>query len=184
VGQRIEENTQEKGHRQLIELLQELRVALPGVQVLFAFLLTVPFTQGWSRVTEFQKNLYFASLLCSAAATAFLIAPSAIHRLDFERGDKPRIVQVSNTLTVIGLGFLALAIVGVVCLISDVLFDGWTVVMYTAATAIVFIGLWYTIPLVMRSNGGSDAASRSEEGDEESASVREGQAIDQEAGEG
>ena len=68
-----------------MELLQELRVALPGVQVLFAFLLTVPFTQGWARSPTFQQDLYFVALLCSAAATAFLIAPSAIHRLDFER---------------------------------------------------------------------------------------------------
>jgi hypothetical protein len=183
VGQRINETEPDKSQRQLSELLQELRVALPGVQVLFAFLLTVPFTQGWSRVTEFQQNLYFACLLCSAAATAFLIAPSAIHRLDFERGDKPLIVQISNRLTIIGLSFLGLAIVGVVCLISDVLFDGWTVVMYTAATAIVFISLWYTIPLVLRSKGGSDATARSEEGDEESASVREGQEVSQKAGE-
>ena len=103
MGQRIEESTQDKGHRQLIELLQELRVALPGVQVLFAFLLTVPFTQGWAQVTSFQTDLYYASLLCSAAATAFLIAPSAIHRLDFEQGDKPVIVQISNVLAIIGL---------------------------------------------------------------------------------
>ena len=158
MGQRIEENTQEKGHRQLIELLQELRVALPGVQVLFAFLLTVPFTQGWSRVTAFQQDLYFASLLCSAAATAFLIAPSAIHRLDFERGDKPRIVQVSNVLTIIGLTFLAVAIVAVVCLITDVLYGGSRVVGYTVGVAALFIALWYAIPLIMRMRGGRDAA--------------------------
>jgi hypothetical protein len=177
VGQRIKETAQEKGHRQLTELLQELRVALPGVQVLFAFLLTVPFTQGWSRVTEFQENLYFATLLCCAAATAFLIAPSAIHRIDFERGHKSRIVQVSNRLTIIGLSFLGVAIVGVVCLISDVLFDGWTVVMYTAATAVLFIALWYTIPLVMRLKGGADAPAGSEEGDEARPPVREGQEV-------
>ena len=118
MGQRIEEDTQEKGHRQLIELLNELRVALPGVQVLFAFLLTVPFTQGWAKVTAFQQDLYYATLLCSAVATAFLIAPSAIHRLDFQQGDKPRIVMVSNTLAIIGLTFLALAVVGVVVLIT------------------------------------------------------------------
>jgi hypothetical protein len=158
VGERIEESTQEKGHRQLTELLQELRVALPGVQVLFAFLLTVPFTQGWSKVTPFQKDLYFASLLSSAAASAFLIAPSAIHRLDFERGDKPRIVQISNVLAIIGLTFLALAIVGVVCLITDVLYGGSAVVAYTVGIAALFVVLWYTIPLVMRARGGRDAA--------------------------
>jgi hypothetical protein len=158
MGERIDESTQEKGHRQLIELLQELRVALPGVQVLFAFLLTVPFTQGWTRVTAFQKDLYFASLLCSAAATAFLIAPSAIHRLDFEQGDKPQIVQISNVLTIIGLTFLAVAIVGVVCLITDVLYGGTPVVAYTVVVAALFAVLWYAIPLVMRMRGGSDAA--------------------------
>jgi Family of unknown function (DUF6328) len=157
VGQRIEESTQEKGHRQLIELLQELRVALPGVQVLFAFLLTVPFTQGWGRVTGFQQDVYFVSLLCSAAASAFLIAPSAIHRLDFEQGDKPRIVQVSNVLTIVGLTFLALAIVGVVCLVTDVLYGRSATVAYTFAVAVLFVVLWYTIPLVMRIRGGSDA---------------------------
>ena len=158
MGQRIEESTQEKGHRQLMELLQELRVALPGVQVLFAFLLTVPFTQGWSRVSAFQTDLYFASLLCSAAATAFLIAPSAIHRLDFQRGDKPRIVQVSNVLTIIGLTFLALAVVGVVCLITDLLYGGSTVVAFTVVVAALFIALWYAIPLILRMSGGKDAA--------------------------
>jgi O-antigen/teichoic acid export membrane protein len=158
VGERIEESTQEKGHRQLIELLNELRVALPGVQVLFAFLLTVPFTQGWGRVTPFQQDLYFASLLCSAAASAFLIAPSAIHRLDFQQGDKPRIVRVSNVLAVIGLTFLALAIVGVVCLITDVLYGGSAVVAYTVAIAALFVVLWYIIPLVMRARGDRDAA--------------------------
>ena len=158
MGERIEESTQEKGHRQLTELLQELRVALPGVQVLFAFLLTVPFTQGWARVTPFQQDLYYAALLSSAAASAFLIAPSAIHRLDFQQGDKPRIVAVSNVLTIIGLTFLALAIIGVVCLITDVLYGGATVVGFTVGVAVLFAVLWYTIPLVMRSRGGRDAA--------------------------
>jgi O-antigen/teichoic acid export membrane protein len=160
VGQRIQESMQEKGHRQLMELLNELRVALPGVQVLFAFLLAVPFSQGWERVTPFQKDLYFASVIASAAATAFLIAPSAIHRMDFQRGDKPRIVMVSNVLAIIGLTFLALAIVGVVCLLTDILYGQSAVVAYTSAVALLFLVLWYVIPLVMRrrSGGREDAA--------------------------
>ncbi len=133
-----------------MELLQELRVALPGVQVLFGFLLVVPFSARWSDVTGFQQDLYFACLLCSAAATAFLIAPSAIHRLDFQRGDKPVIVQISNVLAIIGLTFLALAIVGVVLLITDVLYSGAAVVGYTVGIAALFVVLWYTIPLFLR----------------------------------
>ena len=145
----VSENVQEKAHRQLVELLQGLRVALPGVQVLFGFLLVVPFSARWTDVTSFQHDLYFACLLCSAAATAFLIAPSAVHRLNFDRGDKPRIVLVSNLLAIIGLSFLALAMVGVVWLITDLLYGGSTVVMFTVATAGVFIALWYAVPLLM-----------------------------------
>ena len=158
MADKSDENPREKGHRQLIELLQELRVALPGVQVLFAFLLTVPFTQGWTRVSGFQKDLYFASLLCSAAASAFLIAPSAIHRLDFDRGDKPLIVQISNVLAIIGLTFLAFAIVGVVLLITDVLYGGTAVIGYTVGIAALFVVVWYTVPLYLRAKGGDDAA--------------------------
>jgi uncharacterized protein DUF6328 len=150
VGQRFEESTQDKGHRQLIELLNELRVALPGVQVLFAFLLTVPFTQGWSSVTAFQQDLYFACLLCSAIATALLIAPSAIHRIDFQQGDKPRIVLVSNVLAIAGLFFLLLAMVGVVWLITGFLYGGSVVVGFTVGIAVVFLLLWYALPLVLR----------------------------------
>ena len=150
MGERVEESTQEKGHRQLIELLNELRVALPGVQVLFAFLLIVPFSARWGEVTSFQQDLYFACLLCSAAASAFLIAPSAIHRIDFQQGDKPRIVQISNVLAIIGLSFLALAVVGVVLLITDVLYGRSAAIAYTAGVAAVFLVLWYAIPMILR----------------------------------
>ena len=150
MAEHAEESTQERSRRQLGELLQELRVALPGVQVLFAFLLTVPFTQGWSSVTEFQQDLYFACLLCAAAATAFFIAPSAIHRLDFQQGDKAEIVAISNVLTIVGLSFLALAIVGVVLLISDILYGGAVVIGFTVGIAAVFVVLWYGIGLYLR----------------------------------
>jgi hypothetical protein len=153
VGERIQESEHDEAHRRLVELLQELRVALPGVQVLFGFLLVVPFSARWGEVTSFQQDLYFACLLCSAAATAFLIAPSAIHRLDFGRGDKPRIVEISNVLAIIGLTFLALAIVGVVLLITDVLYDSSAAIGYTAGVAAIFLVLWYAIPLYLRLRG-------------------------------
>jgi O-antigen/teichoic acid export membrane protein len=110
----------------------------------------VPFTQGWSRATSFQQDLYFACLLCAAAATAFFIAPSAIHRLDFEQGDKPEIVAISNVLTIVGLTFLALAVVGVVLLISDILYGGAAVIGFTVGIAVVFVVLWYGIGLYLR----------------------------------
>src|SRR3954467_10316576 len=87
--------------RQMTELLQELRVALPGVQVLFAFLLTVPFAQGFQKVTDFQKTVYFATLLSSTVASAFFIAPTAYHRLNFRRRDKEHIVEISSRLTIL-----------------------------------------------------------------------------------
>ena len=133
-----------------MELLQELRVALPGVQVLFGFLLVVPFSARWGQVTAFQQDLYFACLLCSAAATAFLIAPSAIHRLRFARGDKPVIVRISNVLAIVGLTFLALAMIGVVLLITDVLYGTSAAIAYTVGVAAIFVVLWYTIPLYLR----------------------------------
>jgi hypothetical protein len=133
-----------------MELLQELRVALPGVQVLFGFLLIVPFSARWTDISAFQQDLYFACLLCAAAATALLIAPTAIHRLDFDRGDKPLIVRISNVLAIAGLTFLALAVVGVVFLITDVLYDGARVAAFTAVIAALFLAVWYTIPLLLR----------------------------------
>src|SRR5688500_9823813 len=96
------------------ELLQELRVALPGVQVLFAFLLTVPFAQRFGQVTEFQTHVYFGTLLCSAVASAFFIAPTAYHRLNFRQHDKKHIVEMASRFTILGLVALALAMVGAV----------------------------------------------------------------------
>src|SRR3954467_6365628 len=103
------EEEQERLNRQMMELLNEIRVAMPGVQVLFGFLLTVPFQQRFQRVTEFQETIYFVTLLSAAVATAFLIAPSAYHRLMFEQHDKPSIIQVGTGQMVAGLVALALA---------------------------------------------------------------------------
>ena len=150
MSERTRDGGEEKAHRRLIELLQELRVALPGVQVLFGFLLVVPFSARWDAVTAFQKDLYFACLLSSAAATAFLIAPSAIHRLDFGRGDKHRIVEISTVLAVVGLTFMALAMIGVVLLITDILYGTTAAIGYTIGVALIFVVLWYMIPLFLR----------------------------------
>jgi hypothetical protein len=146
------EDDKDRRDRELMELLNELRVALPGVQVLFAFLLTVPFTQRFSTVTSTQKNVYFASILCTAAASALLIAPSAYHRISFRGHDKERMLTTSNQLTIIGMGFLAAAIVLVIWVVTDVLFDGAVVGITTVAVAGAFLLLWYALPLKRRAD--------------------------------
>ncbi len=103
--------------RELIELLNELRVALPGVQVLFAFLLILPFSQGFREVTSAQRAVYFGAFVCTAVATVLFIAPSSYHRLQFRQRDKERMLLSANKMAIAGTAFLALAILGVVFLI-------------------------------------------------------------------
>jgi len=119
-----EETPQERANRELIELLNELRVALPGVQVLFAFLLAVPFQQQFHQATSFQRDAYFVTLSAALVSTTLLIAPSAYHRLNFRRHDKQQIVEFANRCVIAGIGVLAIAMVSVMVLISDVLFGG------------------------------------------------------------
>jgi len=148
------ETGKERIDRELLELLNELRVALPGVQVLFAFLLTVPFAARWTTVTTFQRDVYFVTLLCTALSSALLIAPSAQHRLLFRQREKEKMLVVANRLTIAGLGVLALAIVGVVLLITDVLFGTTMTWIVTVATAIPFALWWYAYPLERRLRSG------------------------------
>src|SRR5439155_7893583 len=119
---RRRETEKERVDRELIELLNELRVVLPGVQVLFAFLLTVPFSNGFSRMTDLQRDVYFASFIAATAATLFLIAPSTYHRIMFRRGQKERMLRTSNHLAIVGTVFLALAMAAAVFVITDILF--------------------------------------------------------------
>jgi hypothetical protein len=159
---RREESEQERLDRNLTELLNELRVALPGVQVLFAFLLAVPFSQRFSELAPYQEKIYFGTLICSAAASAFLIAPSAHHRVEFRMKDKRYIVFLANRLALIGLTFLALAMTGVVLLITDFLYDVAATVVATTVTVLVFGVLWYGIPLrrrMMRRKSGEEPRS-------------------------
>ena len=154
------EEERELESRRMIELLQELRVALVGVQVMFAFLLTVPFTQQFSKITAFQRMTYYVTLLCAAAASAFLIAPTAHHRVLWRRHQKHQLIVVGNTLTLIGLGFVAAAMTGVILLITDLLFKATTVVIVTAGSAGLFVSLWYLYPLARRLTGQADEPHR------------------------
>ena len=145
-----QEADHERLNRELIELLNELRVALPGIQVLFAFLLIVPFSQGWQQVTDVQRDVYFAAVVCTTVATVLLIAPTSLHRIEWREHDKEWMLGASNRLAIAGTVFLALATVAVVFLITDVLFAGWAVAVMTAATAGLIALLWFAIPLARR----------------------------------
>jgi Family of unknown function (DUF6328) len=151
-----QESERQRVNRELLELLGELRVALPGVQVLFAFLLAVPFQARFAEVTTFQRDIYFATLVLSALASVLLIAPSALHRLNFRTPDKRRIVFLSNTLTVWGLLVLALAMTGVMLLIGDVLFGRVAGVLIASASAAVFALFWWLLPVAERRRSGPD----------------------------
>jgi hypothetical protein len=155
VDGRENESEEERLDRNLIELLTELRVALPGVQVLFAFLLTVPFTQRFTTLTSTQEKVYYATLLLTTASTVLLIAPSAHHRINFRQQDKAYIVFLANKLTILGLMFLALAMSGVVFLITDVLYGSTATAVATGGALLAFSTLWYAIPIYRRLTRGS-----------------------------
>jgi len=145
-----EESERQRVNRELIELLNELRVALPGVQVLFGFLLAVPFQQRFKLASAYEHGVYFATLSCTLLATALLIAPSALHRLNFRRHDKLQLVLTSNRLLLAGMAILALAMVGVMMLISSVIFGGAPALVAPLLAALVFIVLWAVLPLRAR----------------------------------
>jgi Family of unknown function (DUF6328) len=142
------ESPKARHDRELIELLNELRVALPGVQVLFAFLLAVPFAQGWKRVTSFQKDVFFVAFIATAVSSALLTAPSAYHRLRWRVEDKGRIVHYSNRLMIAGLFCLAVSIDASVLLVTDYVFGTTKAVLTTVAVGLVFAAFWYGLALV------------------------------------
>jgi hypothetical protein len=145
-----EETEEERAHRNLSDLLQELRVALPGVQVLFAFLLTVPFTNRFNDLDDFQQKLYFGVLIAVALATVLLLAPTVGHRILFRRQQKEYIVTLSNRLVLVGMFLLAVSMCGAIALISDFVFGGATAIISTAVMAAAFIGLWFAGPIIRR----------------------------------
>jgi Family of unknown function (DUF6328) len=157
---RSDEDEKKRRDRELIELLNELRVALPGIQVLFAFLLTMPFTQRFKTITTTQKTTFFAAFICTALSSALLIAPTVLHRLRFRSKDKENVLVTSNRLTIIGTFLLAVAITAVVYLITDVLYGGAAPVLFTVAVGVLFLIVWYLLPLgwkirELKAEGGS-----------------------------
>ena len=153
------ESEKERVDRELIELLNELRVALPGVQVLFAFLLTLPFTNKFETLTRFDRAIYFLALLLCAVASAFLIAPSAHHRLRFREGAKEELLQLGNRMAISGLICLALAIAASVSVVADFLYGDRVRVPVTVAIVLGLGLLWFLVPNVVARDRGSDGAS-------------------------
>lgn len=143
-----DEDPGERLDRELIELLNGLRVVLPGVQVLFAFLLSVPFMQRFESVTPDQRAAYFVAFICTAIASIFLIAPSAYHRLRWRQRDKERLMRSSNRFAIAGIGFLGIAVTATVFLVTDVLFGLLVTSVVSALLGLVLVWCWYGLPLI------------------------------------
>jgi uncharacterized protein DUF6328 len=145
-----DETDHERLDRNLVELLQEVRVVQTGVQVLFAFLLTVPFSSRFDQITSFQRGVYLAALVASAAASVLLIAPTAVHRILFRLGQKEYMVDVSSRLALGGLVATAVAMTAGVLLAADVMFGSGVGITIAVATAIAFVVVWAALPLRRR----------------------------------
>jgi hypothetical protein len=146
-AERRGETEDERRDRNLRDLMQELRVAFPGVQILFAFLLVVPFQSGWPGVTDVQRHIYYVTLLLTAASSICFIAPTARHRIRFRSQDLEWVVRSSNRLMVAGLAFLAAAIAAALLLISMVVFDTALAIVVAAVTALCIGWIWFGVPL-------------------------------------
>jgi amino acid transporter len=143
-----EETPKERADRELIELLNELRVVLPGITVLLAFLLAVPFAKGWSKTTPFQRDVFVVAFLATAVSVALLTAPSSYHRLRFRHGNKERMVKVGNWLTVAGIAAFAVSLEAVVLLVIDYVLSLGPAVVAAASLLVVVAVLWYGLPLL------------------------------------
>jgi len=144
------EDEQERLNRQMMELLNELRVAMPGVQVLFGFLLTVPFQQRFAQTDAFQRTVYVVSLVAAACATALLIAPSAYHRMTFQHHQKPQVIRLGTRQFLLGLLALAIAMIGAVALVLDFLFKAPTALVIAVALGLLYVTLWFGLGAVRR----------------------------------
>jgi len=143
-----DETKSERLDRELIEMLNELRVALPGVQVLFAFLLTLPFTQRFELLAARDKAVYFTGLLSAVVASALLIAPSSYHRLRFRTHDKERLIITSNRLILFGMGFVALAMGCSVFVIAEFVYGSVVGTIVAVGVVVLFGWFWYALPLL------------------------------------
>lgn len=147
------EDEQEQLNRQLDQLLQELRVAMPGVQVLFGFLLAVPFNARFGEVDDTQRIIYLVTLVLAALATAFLVAPTAYHRVMFRQRDKPQLIRTATRMAIVGIGCLGLAMTGSVLLAAGFLFRDHTAIPVAAGVFATFAWLWFGLASARRIRG-------------------------------
>lgn len=163
------ETKRQRWQRNFHDLLQELRVAQTGVQILFAFLLTLPFSSGFAKSSGFQRNVYILALLAAAAAAALIISPVAFHRALFRSGRKPELTRYAHRMASGGLGFLLIAMVASVLLVTDYILPRTTAWVITAVTGLWFLIFWLILPVMRRLNG-EDPADR--EADTEEPDIR------------
>jgi Family of unknown function (DUF6328) len=145
-----DESEADRLDRNLGELLQELRVAGLGVQVLFGFLLSLPFTTRFTHLSPGQRNLYLGTIVLAAVATALLLGPVAYHRLVFRQGQKERLVRAANIMAITGLATVGLAVSAAILLVTDFVSSGLTAGLITAFVTCLFAGLWFALPLAHR----------------------------------
>ena len=156
------ETEKQRWDRNFADLLQELRVAQTGIQILFAFLLTLPFSSGFPKVTQFQKDTYVVALLAAAGATAMIIAPVAFHRALFRQGRKPELVRYAHGMATGGLAFLLISLVSCILLITDFILDRPIAFLFTGLAALFFLTFWAAIPWLRRNWADEDGEEEDE----------------------
>jgi hypothetical protein len=167
------ETEKQRWDRNFADLLQELRVAQTGVQILFAFLLTLPFSNGFPKTTDFQKDTYIVALMAAAAATAMIISPVAFHRALFRQGRKPELVRWAHKMATGGLAFMLISMVSSVLLITDYLTNIWVALILTGIAALFFLTFWAAVPWARRNWVDDDEDDENEEFAEEAAEPSE-----------
>lgn len=156
----VDESHKERIDRNFAELLQELRVSQTGVQILFAFLLTLPFASNFTTTDDGQRNLYLFCVVATGTALAFLVGPVAMHRLNFRRKVKESVVRVSHAMTLIGLFLMSLAITGSVMLCIWVALGTVTGLIAAAVIALALVACWLTLPLGVRFSNADPPSGR------------------------
>ncbi len=147
-------DSRERQNRELLEVLNELRIVLPGALMLFSFLLSLPFSSRFDEISGLETVTYFVAFLSSGAAAIFLMTPTAYHRLRWRRPDKEPLLRVTNRLSLAGIACLAVAIVAVVGLVVDLVVSQSAGVIVSVAAGCLIAALWFGLPLERTARGG------------------------------